>query len=85
MASGIFGITLMGLNAAQSNLSTTSQNIANVNTAGYHRQSTNLTTAQPMTTGYGIVGNGVDVVGVARSYSRFLENQVVSSQGQLSS
>ncbi|OIO78466.1 MAG: flagellar hook-associated protein FlgK [Hydrogenophilales bacterium CG03_land_8_20_14_0_80_62_28] len=85
MASGIFGITLMGLNAAQSNLSTTSQNIANVNTAGYHRQSTNLTTAQPMTTGYGMVGSGVDVVGVARSYSRFLENQVVSSQGQLSS
>jgi flagellar hook-associated protein 1 FlgK len=85
MASGILGISLMGLTAAQSNLSTTSQNIANVNTDGYHRQATNLATATPITAGSTTLGNGVDVVGVGRAYSSFLDNQVTSSQTQLSS
>ncbi|MDR3394294.1 MAG: flagellar hook-associated protein FlgK [Parasulfuritortus sp.] len=84
MASGLLGISLTGLNAAQANLATTSQNISNVNTAGYHRQSTNLATANPTTASYGSIGNGVDVASVGRAYSSFLDNQVISSQGQLS-
>jgi flagellar hook-associated protein 1 FlgK len=85
MASGLLGISLTGLNAAQANLATTSQNISNVNTAGYHRQSTNLATANSTTASYGSIGNGVDVASVGRAYSSFLDSQVISSQGQLSS
>jgi len=85
MASGLFGISLSGLSAAQANLSTTSQNIANVNTAGYHRETTNQVNSAPQWTSSGVVGSGVEVASVTRAYSSFLENQVTSSQTQLSS
>ena len=39
MASGIFGVALTGLNAAQAGLLTTSHNVANANTDGFKAQS----------------------------------------------
>lgn len=80
MASGILGIGAMGLNAAQAGIRVTQNNIANVNTAGYHRQGTDFVAVQPI----GGFGNGVNAVGLNRAYDRFLENELILSQGQLS-
>jgi len=82
MASGIIGIGITGLNAAMAALRTTQHNIANANTAGYHRQVVQLAANPPMYTGAGFLGNGVAVTTVARIYSQFLDNELMRSQGQ---
>ena len=46
--SNLFGIGYSGLSAAQSGLSTASNNIANVNTPGYTRQQLRLDQARPV-------------------------------------
>jgi flagellar hook-associated protein 1 FlgK len=84
MATGILGISLSGLTAAQASIRTTQNNIANVNTEGYHRQETLQSNATPNLFGSAFYGNGVDVDGVSRSYDRFLENELMLSQTQLS-
>lgn len=84
MDSGILRTSLMGLNAAQANIATTSQNIANVNSPGYHRQSTLQTTTGSQSTTAGFIGSGVDASTVTRAYNSFLESQVTLNQGQLS-
>lgn len=84
MDTGILRTSLMGLNAAQANISTTSQNIANVNIPGYHRQATLQTTTGSQSTTAGFIGNGVDASTVSRAYNSFLETQVTLNQGQLS-
>ncbi len=74
---GLLNIGLTGLYAAQSQLSTTSHNIANAATPGYHRQSVRQATQDPALLGGLFFGRGTQVVGVARSYSQFLETQVL--------
>ncbi|KZE35259.1 flagellar hook-associated protein FlgK [Crenobacter luteus] len=76
MGSGIFGIGISGLNAARASLETTSHNISNVNTAGYHRQTNSQTARTPFFEGYGFVGRGVDTTQVSRVYDRYLERQL---------
>ena len=83
MPSGIFGISSLGLNAAQLGIRTTQNNISNVNTLGYHRQGSNFATTLPNLTGSGSIGSGVNVPGLSRSYDRFLENELLFSQSQL--
>jgi flagellar hook-associated protein 1 FlgK len=78
------GISLSGLTAAQASIRTTQNNIANVNTEGYHRQQTLQSNALPTYSGSAFFGNGVDVDGVSRIYDRFLENELLLSQTQLS-
>lgn len=84
MPSGIFGVAISGLNAAQSGLVTTGHNIANANTPGYHRQSITQSAAPPAFTGSGFLGQGVNVDSIVRTYSQFLEAQVVSSEARSS-
>jgi len=85
MASGsLFNIGVSGLNAAQAALVTTSHNIANAGTDGYHRQSTLQGTQDPQQTGAGFFGKGVTVETVLRSYSRFLDGAVLQAQTQQS-
>lgn len=84
MPSGILGIGVLGLSAAQFGIRTTQYNISNVNSPGYHRQGTNLATSLPILTGAGFLGNGVNVTGVSRAYDTFLENELSLSQAQLS-
>jgi len=64
------------LRAAQTALSTTSHNISNVNTEGYNRQRTDLGAYNPDYEGSHYQGNGVNVLGVERSYDEFLSSQV---------
>lgn len=82
MATGILGIAVSGLNAAQAGIRATQQNIANVNTEGYRRQELLQSTQRPQLTGYGYVGNGVAVDAVRQQYNRFLDNEVLHNQAQ---
>src|SRR5690606_8477409 len=72
----LFNIGLSGLRAAQTNLSVTGQNITNVNTPGYSRQTAIQTATPPGHTGAGYMGTGTKVVDVQRIYNQFLTNQV---------
>ena len=77
MATGdIFGTAISGLLSFQRAMTTTSHNIANVNTPGYSRQRVDFATRPPFPTGSGFLGNGVETTGVQRSYNQFLSNQV---------
>ncbi|CAA9892696.1 Flagellar hook-associated protein 1 [Candidatus Methylobacter favarea] len=81
---GILATSLSGLTAAQHALETTSHNIANVNTEGYSRQRVELGTRPAEFTGAGYIGQGVNVNTVARSYDRFITNQLTSSTSAFS-
>ena len=72
----LFGIGLTGLKASQTQLAVIGQNITNVNTPGYTRQSALQSTQVPSFTGAGYIGNGTKVVDVQRIYNQFLTNQV---------
>lgn len=85
MGSGIFGIGLTGLYAAQAGLSTAGHNIANVNTPGYSRQVVEQAASQPLFSGAGYFGQGVDVQSVRRVYADFLVLQSRASQSEVSS
>lgn len=77
------------LNAQKLALEVTGENITNVNTPGYSRQTTILETA-PTTIERGFpLGNGVKVAAVQRTYDAFLARQInsqnaVNGQGQTS-
>ncbi len=73
--SGIFNIGVRSLQANQAALQTTGNNIANVNTPGYSRQSVVVQTVQGQYTGGGYIGSGVDISTVQRQHSEFLTRQ----------
>ena len=77
--SDLFQVGLSGLRAAQTQLSVTGQNITNVNTPGYSRQTAIQTTNPANLTGAGFMGNGTKVVDIQRIYNQFLTNQVRST------
>src|SRR3954447_26882108 len=68
---------LRGLLAQQQALNLTGHNIANANTEGYTRQSTQLTTSQPLQVGPGLLlGTGVNVQTYQRIRDSFLDVQL---------
>ncbi|NOX92390.1 MAG: flagellar hook-associated protein FlgK [Gammaproteobacteria bacterium] len=67
-----------GLQAFQRNLVTIGNNISNVNTEGFSRQSVELAARAPNAASNGFIGTGVNVVTVQRVYNQFLFDQVVS-------
>jgi len=73
--SGILNIGTGALLANQSALQTIGNNIANVNTPGYSRQSVVLQNRPGQFSGSGYYGNGVDILTVTRTYSEFLTKQ----------
>ena len=79
----LLNIGLTGLNAAQAHLLVTSNNIANANVAGYHRQRAIQSNQVPQYTGNGFMGQGTQIDTIMRAYSQHLENQVLSSSAQL--
>ncbi|MFM9968776.1 MAG: flagellar hook-associated protein FlgK [Burkholderiales bacterium] len=82
MASGILGIALSGLNAAQNGLHTTGHNLANVNTEGYSRQQTIQETTGASFSGGGFMGSGVNVVEIKRIYADHLQKEAFSLGSQ---
>jgi len=79
MAGDLLGISLTGLTASQRVLSTISNNIANVNTEGYSRQSVDLGTRNPQFFGNGFLGKGVIVNNVRRNVDNFVDAQLRSN------
>lgn len=73
--SGVFGIGLSGLQAAQAGLRVTSQNIANANTPGYVRAELQLTNATVGGQG------GVQIDGVRRAADQFLSRIAQQATG----
>jgi flagellar hook-associated protein 1 FlgK len=86
--SDIFGISISALQAFQTALSVTSNNIANANTPGYSRETAELSNAAPQSEVSAPIGGGVVVSSINRAYSQLADNQLNSSQstlGQLNS
>lgn len=81
---GMLNIGLTGLNAAQAGLLTTGHNISNVGTVGYNRQTVKQTTNDPQFSGVGFFGQGTRIDAINRSYSQFLENQVLNADNRRS-
>ena len=73
--SGLLNVGTRALQANQIALQTAGNNIANVNTAGYSRQSVVLKTVQGQFTGGGYIGKGVTVDTIQRNFSAFLTRQ----------
>ena len=77
MGADILSIGVSGLSAAQRQLTTTSHNVANVNTVGYSRQRAELEANIPAhLTGSGFIGTGVSVQTTVRLADEFLERQI---------
>lgn len=82
--SGIYGIGVSALAAAQAGITSTSHNIANANTPGFSRQEVVQSAGLSQNTGSGFFGQGVNVASVVRRYDQFLGTQVLEAQTQSS-
>lgn len=71
------------MQALQTAIATTSNNIANANTPGYAKESVDLTTATPQAHGSTTLGTGVQVTKIVRAYSQAAVNQLNASQSSL--
>lgn len=71
----VLNIGTRALQANQVALQTTGNNIANVNTAGYSRQSVVMRAVEGQYSGGGYIGKGVDIQTIQRSFSAFLTRQ----------
>ena len=79
----IFDIGKSALYASQLGLDVTSHNISNVNTPGYSKQDAILSIQTPVHAKGGLLGRGVLVTDVRRSYDRFLQYQILSQKQSL--
>ncbi len=77
--SALMSIGKTAMFASYASLQTASNNIANANTPGYSRQTTQLTEATGQFTGAGFFGKGVSVTTVTRAYDSYLSGQAVST------
>ncbi|NWB85357.1 flagellar hook-associated protein FlgK [Pseudomonas gingeri] len=72
----LLNIGMTGLNAASTALNTTGNNISNVDTAGYSRQSTVQTSSASQQYGNVFIGTGTTLADVRRVYSAYLDAQL---------
>lgn len=81
--SDMMGSALSALVSYQRALATTSHNIANANTDGYSRQRVELGTRVANQSGAGVIGSGVQVTAIRRSYDQFATEQMRSNTSGL--
>ena len=74
-ATSLMSLGQQALGSAYTQLHTTSNNIANANTAGYSRQSAQLANRPSLSTSSGYLGMGVSVSTVLRASNQFLTEQ----------
>jgi flagellar hook-associated protein 1 FlgK len=79
-----FSVGLAALRASQFALNTVSQNLANANTQGYHRQRVNFQSRLPQFIEGHFIGSGVDVGTIDRMRSQILESSYTRSVSDLS-
>jgi flagellar hook-associated protein 1 FlgK len=78
--SALMNLGTRALFANYAALQTTGNNISNVNTRGYSRQSVQLETAGGQFSGAGFFGKGVNVTTVARAQNAFLTREAATSR-----
>ncbi|MCR4791535.1 MAG: flagellar hook-associated protein FlgK [Lachnospiraceae bacterium] len=87
MSSQFFGLNIAysGLLAANANLNTTANNISNVQTEGYSRQTVDTQAAFPIRTfqAYGCAGAGVDTLSVERIRDGFYDQKYWNNNSKL--
>src|ERR1700710_1982706 len=83
--SNLMSIGESALYAAQDQLATTSNNIANAGTVGYSRQVVQQASAGGQNEGHGFIGSGTTVNSVTRVTDGFLTQQVMGAQTSASS
>lgn len=76
---GMMWTGVSGLNAAQTGISVTGNNIANMKTENYSKQTVELVTKKPQYTYNGAIGKGVDVQSIRREYDDLLAKSVRNS------
>lgn len=81
----LLSIGASGINVYQRALSTVSNNIANLNTDGYSRQTTEIRQNQPTSVGNGFIGTGAYFDRVSRQYDSFLESSLQQATSDLES
>ncbi len=83
--SDLLGIGASGISVYQRALSTVSNNIANLGTDGYARQTTEIKQNTPQQAGRGYIGTGAYFDRVARQYDSFLEASLQQATSDLES
>ncbi|MBI3594057.1 MAG: flagellar hook-associated protein FlgK [Nitrospirae bacterium] len=81
--SNIFNIGVSALLANQNALAITSNNIANVNTPGYSKETAFFNETTPVNGNPGQIGTGVQIAQIQRMVNQFLNNQVTQEQSSL--
>jgi flagellar hook-associated protein 1 FlgK len=79
-ASPLISIGMRAMTANYAALQATGNNIANVNTPGYSRQTVELETATGQFSGAGFFGKGVNVKTVSRQHDEFLVRETATSR-----
>ena len=79
----ILAIGSGAVNAYRQALSTTSNNIANVNTPGYSRRALSIGESFPVQEGIFSFGTGAQTEAVARAYDQFLERSLRDAKSDL--
>ena len=79
--SNLMSIGLSGVKASQTSLNVTGNNITNVDTAGYTRQTTEQVSALSQKSGNVYIGSGTTIADVRRIYSSYLTTQVRTATG----
>lgn len=79
----ILNIARSAMFAQQASIQISSNNIANVNTKGYCRLDPDLREAPLVPTDYGLLGNGVEIVGFIRYFDKFLETTIAQRNTDL--
>ena len=69
------------LGAASAGINVVSNNVANVNTAGYSRRSLTTSTSDPVEQQGVFFGQGVDISGIVRAHDRYLGMRLVDAVG----
>jgi flagellar hook-associated protein 1 FlgK len=83
--SGTLSSAVQALDAQETGLTVTNNNIANVNTPGYSRQTISLAEASPINEGSISVGNGVNLLGIQSVQNELLNLQIQQQTSQQSS
>ncbi|NHB92875.1 flagellar hook-associated protein FlgK [Photorhabdus cinerea] len=82
MSNSLINTAMSGLQAAQIALGTVSNNIANIKSPGYNRQSTVINQNGGRMTSAGFVGNGATVTSINRQYNEFINHQFSAAQAK---
>lgn len=83
MSVSLYQSGVSGLLAAQQQLATTGNNIANVNTEGYNRQRAEQNASMGLTSGNNFIGSGTYIQDITRIYDEFSYKEQTLSQSNL--